>query len=277
MIILGGGISGRLLRFVLGEGLVLERNVERKANNLTRMWGTNYLWEPLDGIACEPFPVTTHVDGKPGTPRSIARYKRKIGKPEDIGDWGLQFKENTVGYNIAKMPDVPIMFVANVVRIDLSNRLLHVVIGTDPVPRVLNYRVLFSTIPLNTLVYLAQLSGRIPMDTAFRHHPIYVRVEDPEPEEVWTEGMYVNYNSDPTVPWYRMCVRDSKVHREFLSDPVGNKIRIYPGKIRPSPLIKGILEKLQRYDVYCFGRFARWEPNELVHETYKRIRRWKSA
>lgn len=273
VVVLGGGISGRLVKFVYPEATVLERNPETKATNLTRMWGTNYLWEPLEGIPCHDFPVVTYVDGRPGTERSISRYKRKIGKPEDVGNWGLQFEPETTGWDFDKIPDVKVQYECDVKRIDLEARTLTIWHGQSQ--QVIPYDVLVSTIPLNILCNLAHLH-HLPYETMFKSSPIYIQVEPmPSIFERARHGMlYVNYCSDPTLAQYRYCDRDGLRHTEYLRKPERFAVCVQPGKIRYSALVDPLLAHLRERGVEFFGRFAKWEPNELVHETYKNIRRW---
>jgi hypothetical protein len=235
------------------------------------MWGTNYLWEPLEGIPCRSFRVVTHVDGKPGTEESISRYKRKIGKPEDIGDWGLQFEAETTGYDFEAVPNVKIEYECDVREISLKRRTLLIDHGSST--SVATYDMLISTIPLNIFCNLAKLHY-LPYKTMFKSSPIYFQVE---PTETHPEDLYVNYVSDHTLPVYRWCDRDGMRHYEFLRQPNKAAVCISPGKIRYSPLIEELLVRLHGHGVRFFGRFAKWEPNELVHETYKQIRRWACA
>ena len=96
-------------------------------------------------------------------------------------------------------------------------------------------------------------------------------MEAPYPPTTW----YVNYVSDPDVPPYRYTDRDGKRHYEGLTGM--GKIptrKISPGKIYPNPVAPVILESLERENIFCFGRFARWDPEELLHTTYDSIRDW---
>jgi len=125
-------------------------------------------------------------------------------------------------------------------------------------------------------VKLCGLDSKFPTETAFPCKPIYIKVE-PTPAEYFQvnqERMYVNYLSDPTDPRYRYCDREGVRHTEFIEQQDKVRIVVRPGKIKDSPLAKTLLDVLQSHGVVCFGRFARWEPNELVHETFRRLREW---
>ena len=79
IIVIGGGISGRLFQFYVPEAHILDWGKPPKKNKqLTRMYGANYLCEELPDIECKKFSVITHVDGQEATHDSIRRYKEKI-------------------------------------------------------------------------------------------------------------------------------------------------------------------------------------------------------
>ena len=46
------------------------------------------------------------------------------------------------------------------------------------------------------------------------------------------------------------------------------------GKIYPNPTSELVLESLEKENIFCFGRFARWDPEELLHDTVKQINKW---
>jgi hypothetical protein len=50
--------------------------------------------------------------------------------------------------------------------------------------------------------------------------------------------------------------------------------KIVPGKIFPNPTTDFILDHLEEKNIFCFGRFARWDPEELLHDTVRHIKKW---
>jgi hypothetical protein len=92
---------------------------------------------------------------------------------------------------------------------------------------------------------------------------------------------YVNYLTDPRIPAYRYCDRpNGERHWEGLSNLGGvpNK-KLVPGKIHdidPNTR-KDIMFMLQCCNIFCFGRYATWRSNELVHQTWKDIVRFKET
>lgn len=279
-IVLGGGISGQLVKLARPEALVIDSKPESKG--LTRDYGANYLWEPLPGILSKPFRVVTHVDGQPGTLDSIRRYKHKIGKPEDDGNWGLQFEPESVGYEILEYPNLDTEHGVKVVAIDLSTRKVTLQRTTEDGTAV-DYcdtvDQIVSTIPLPALLSVLGWSNDYPVETIFKSMPIYVVVTPRPPDAPFPEDtMYVNYLSDPLVECYRYCDRFGERHFEGLTSmgKIPTK-KLYPGKIKWHPHIPEIWNRLDSVGIKCFGRYACWNPDELLHETYQNIERWVSG
>jgi len=268
IIVIGGGISGRLFQFYVPDAQILDWGKSPKKNkSLTRMYGANYLWEELPGIECKEFSVITHVDGQEATHDSIRRYKEKIGKTFDQAHWDAQFKPLMTGYDIVSLPEPRIRYECRVKEIFVKDKKLMLSSGAQ-VP----YDVLISTIPLYALMEMCHVEQSRP----FQYRPIFVRIEDrpleaPYAEDIW----YVNYLSDSDIAPYRFTDREGFRHYEGLSSM--GKIptrKIVPGKIYPNPASSFILESFEKENIFCFGRFARWDPEELLHDTVKHINSW---
>lgn len=104
--------------------------------------------------------------------------------------------------------------------------------------------------------------------------------ETPIPLDIpWARDMsdtlYVNYLSSPDIPVYRTTDWKSVRHYEWLkahpkSKSMGMPTKVIsPGKIHPHRDVPRILEDLRFCNIYPFGRFGRWAPDELVHLSYK--------
>jgi hypothetical protein len=140
---------------------------------------------------------------------------------------------------------------------------------------VFRYRYLISTIPLIALVEITKMCQVIPVRSYLRYAPIYVATETRT--DVVNEGrIYVNYISDPLTDVYRQCDRGNERHSESLLPLPNYAKKIFPGKIYDHPVSLEILEKLREAGVMCFGRFGCWNSNELVHQTYERIKQWRT-
>jgi hypothetical protein len=271
-IILGAGITGRLAKFLFPDALVLEKKHANQGRAMTRMWGTNYLWEPLPGIPCWCFQVITHVDGKKATMPAIRKYKTKVGKSHEINsdDWGLQFEEKTIGYDFKKVPEVPVEWGCCITGLDIEKKHVHTASGSYP------YTRLISTLPLPVIGSLLGVSNTMH-SCNFPHEPIYITVvkQRKRPKQLRADDeVYVNYCSDKRSE-YRYCWRQGVRHTEYLVKPRDPCLTIWPGKIKHSRLARPLLYELANKDVFCFGRFATWNSNELVHETFKKLRAFR--
>jgi hypothetical protein len=268
IVVIGGGVTGQLVQFCIPHARILDWSKPPKnKRQLTRMFGANYLWEPLENIECKKFTVITHVDGSEANYESIRRYKEKIGKSFDQAHWDAQFKTVMEGYNIVSLPDTDISYECRVKEIFVKDKRLLLSSGID-----IQYDVLISTIPLYALMDMCNIPHKRP----FQYKPIYIRIEErpleaPYPEPTW----YINYLSDPDIPPYRYTDRDKKRHYEGLTSMGRIPTRkISPGKIYPNPIAPLVLESLEKDSIFCFGRFGRWDPEELLHSTYSGIKNW---
>lgn len=274
VVVIGGGITGRLFQFLVPSAEVFDWGPPPQ--RLTRQYGANYLWEPLEGLECRPFTVVTHVDGAAPTITSVARYKVKIGKgyetPVDL--MRSQFREEMTGYDLVTVPESRVQYNCRAVEINLSGRR---VIWSDG--RITPYDILVSTIPLYALINLMSHDLlEVPKDVwtkAFQFQPIFVKVTQRPPDARYPEDvLYVNYLSDPAVDPYRLCDRFGERHYEGLTNMgVLPSKRLVPGKIHPLPdeVVRELAPWLRTHDIHCFGRFGAWAPDELVHQTYRRM------
>lgn len=296
ILILGAGISGRMAWLELkrqgydGSILVCEKNKPPRSREsrrgFTREYGTNYLWEPVPVFSTRAFRVVTHVDSKVATEAAVRRYKHKIGKAQEgPGDWGLQFEPETVGYEIEEYPTIDglhLMYEAEVVSLDLAQRRVELTVDEDQSTMAFNYDFLVSTLPMPVFHRSCPEVARQWPRGMFRYDPIFVHVATRPPDAPYPpEVLYVNYNSDPTVPVYRYCDRFGSRHYEALGS-MGRRLRhkkIYPGKIHPHPSVAEMRRWLGVHhpEVQLFGRFASWKPDELVHQTYKEISAWVTS
>jgi hypothetical protein len=269
IVVIGGGITGQLVQYFLPHAKILDwsKPPKRGLRFITRMYGANYLWEPLEGIECNKFTVITHVDGNEATHESIRRYKEKIGKTFDQAHWDAQFKTVMTGYDITVLPDVDISYECRVKEVFIKDKHLLLATGEN-----MSYDVLVSTVPMYALMDMCRITHKKP----FQYRPIYVRIEDrpleaPYPIDTW----YVNYLSDPDIAPYRYTDRGPKRHYEGLTSmgKIPTK-KIVPGKIYPNPISEIIRESLEKENIFCFGRFAKWNPEELLHDSFYEIQKW---
>jgi len=265
IVVIGGGFIGQLIQLAIPKARLLDWRRTPPANHLDTRVGPQYLWEPIPGVPSEFFEVTTLVDGKEPTPDRILAYKRKIGKEEDGGDWGLQFQYKMMGWH-SQLPVPRVEYARQVVLVNMVDRFVELTSGGR-----ITYDLLVSTIPLNAFMVL--LRPTVPLTQPFRFDPIYMSVRS---SPTTNNGMVLNYISDPTVGHYRITHHGTQEYRESLVPDQGSR-RLLPGKIHSHSSSEAVLEELRRFDIYCFGRFATWRPDELAHQTWQDIDNWKKV
>lgn len=263
-IILGGGYIGQLLKTAIPTARVFDWRPEAPTEP-PRSLGPQYLWRPLPGIEQhEAFNVRTTVDGRPATERSILAYKEKVGKQLDAADWRAQFKHFMPGYH-AVLPIVEVEYGKRVEKIRLFEHELVMADGS-----VQPYDTLLSAIPLSALLPMSDYQIE---DFTLVSKPIYVTIETTSHfvRSLKRGWMWVDYDGDPKSPIYRRTYMPSgQIHSESLH-PTSGARRIVPGKIFANDKVPFVLDGLKVFDVFTFGRFASWAPEELAHETYDRI------
>lgn len=246
-----------------------------------QQWGAIYWWRPIADIACYAFPVRTTIDGQPPTEDGILAYKRRVGKGIEVQTrreaLTAQFTLHSTGYAPLDFPlPTRIRYRAMVLDIDMAAHILRLKAG-----HTYRYNHLISTIPLPSL--LALRSGPAMYDPAFDavgnmdfgSQNIFVTVE---PSPVITQVMEVDYQT--TGEAYRVTRHlDGTLHHEFAfpappTRTVLRSKRLIPGRIYDSPYVPVLVRALQAYDVQCFGRYARWDSDELLHMTDADIAEW---
>lgn len=270
VVVLGGGHVGQLIQLSLPTARLLDnRRTAPKHHQASRI-GPQYLWEPIPGVPSHSFSVTTLVDNEPPTPESILAYKKKIGKEHDGGDWGLQFQHKSVGW-FSELPVPRVEYNRNVVQVRVDDHLLMMSDGSH-----IPYDVLMNTIPLPTFLQLCD--GAPKVYAPWRHDPIYMVCDR---QSTTVEGMIMNYSSDPGQWFYRETLMEDRMFYETLNresaEGSGTVIDIVPGKIHPHSESEIVVKKLQMFDIFSFGRFATWRPDELAHQTWQLIDAWKGT
>jgi hypothetical protein len=277
IIIVGGGFLGRLIHSVLPSARVFDWRKEAPTVS-SRMLGPQYLWEPLQGFSPdehEEFNVTTLVDGRTATDERVARYKARVGKELDGGDWRAQFSRRMRGYSVTLPPD-RVEYDQKIKCIDGHTRTLLMAGGRQE-----HYDYLLSTIPLYAFLRLMRHGAYDAMANTLRYRPIFFHTSElpwwkAQHPSMWNNGMRVNYISNPKVPWYRETWREGKCFRESLDrNAFGVEgFGVVPGKIYPNEHTETSIASLEIFDIFMFGRFARWRTDELAHESYRAVRTW---
>lgn len=266
--IIGGGFIGQLIHTLFWPRARIFDWRAHAPSVLSRALGPQYLWEPIPELPCRLFMVHTTVDGKDGTEAAIRAYKEKVGKLLDNGDWRAQFKPWMQGYECTVMPKVPVEYGMRIKEIDIKTRKILMIDN-----RVFRYDLLISTIPLPSLLLMMGFK----LHSTFKFRRIYI-----QRSVIGLPGashdMQVNYISMPETPVYRQTIRDGQIFTESLDHLVGPDITaIMPGKIYAHEDAPGLVKDLRECGVLCFGRYARWSPDELAHETLRDVRDYRRS
>ena len=264
VVVLGGGITGRLAKIMIPDAEVYEsKSVE---DTFTTEVGVHISIIPITELGSEKYTRYIRIDGQEPTIPLIDRYRKKIAREGDLsyGDY-RQFEPEQTVYKNELPRDVEIHYSTLVIKIDLVRRVLLTFEGTE-----LPYDYLINTIPLLNFVKLTNLfsSFKDNASTFFMHRPIYVLRE-----EYSTESHIIreNYITDPDNPVYRENFISGYHNRESLFKVEG-AIKIYPGKIYPSSQVDHILDDLKSYGVFCAGRYATWDNRIHMWNVYSQLK-----
>ena len=278
VLVIGGGITGRLIGTLCPVAQIVDWSMppEPGQDRLTVSFGTNYLWEQLEGLEMDyvSFPVETTVDGMPPTPDSIRAYKRKINKEFDQRNWSEQFFGPKIGHVMMRwpVPANPIAYGERLIDVDLEQRIVRTTTGYT------RYLYLLTTIPLYAFVQACRPREAFQkrLGDSLAYSPIYVAsYTAPIAYPDTPSTLYVDYLTSPKRPEYRIARRGSFEHAESLEPMPGLECKkLVPGKIQSSSVAVDVVTALKRYRVYSFGRYATWRSDELVHQTYAEIREW---
>lgn len=268
IVIIGGGFLGQLLHVLWPKARVFDWR-PKAPTIATRQLGPQYLWEPIPELPCRRFDVHTQVDGKDATDESIKTYKEKVGKLQDGSDWRAQFRPHMDGYDCT-LPTSRVEYGKRVTHVQYDGRKLVMADGT-----VERYDLLISTIPLNAML---QLCGWTKDLQSFLCRPIFMHHEE---ATLPSDDMLVNYISYQHTDVYRQTIREGRIFTESLKPfheiHTASVIKIQPGKIYTNDHAVRYVARLGSEGIACFGRYAVWEPDELAHETLRKVRDFKAS
>lgn len=272
-VIIGGGMIGRIAQRYIPDALILDWNKAPSRNTAPPQLGANYLWEPVADILCRRLSVRTTIDGAPATFDSIVSYKHRVGKADEVQTrWqavSRQFQEESWGYVVSEFPPpTRIQYDAHVVSIDVIRSIIYLKNGDR-----IKYTYLVSTIPLPALIKMSRDLIDIYGKIGFPSSPIFVHVM--RDDTALAQDIHVDYRTSGDC--YRSTRHaDGARHDEYLG-PVPNlpTKKIVPGRIYDVPESPHLLKEMQQaFNIHCFGRYARWESDELTHMSDALIRAW---
>ncbi len=267
IIILGGGMVGRLAKLIFPEATVLE---SKKSNDIyTAELGVQISIVPIPGLKNIEYKRFIYIDHKNPTLELIDKYRKKIGRDGDLtyGDYRQFEYEQTVFKQ--EFPKAEIRYEHLVLKIHLLEHSLNVL--NKEKGTILYYDYLISTIPLLSLIQISNLCSSFQERTMgfFMHRPIYLsRTIDPEPKAF---TIIENYITDSDVPIYRENYVDGWRNQESLFK-IPDSIKVYPGKIYPNTATAHILEDFKSYRVFCIGRYAQWDNTVHLWNSYEKLK-----
>jgi hypothetical protein len=280
-VILGGGLIGHLAAILFPEARVFDRRVEPAGFDVTHQPGAHYLWAPLEGLENDEIRVLTRIDNRVATPESIAAYKAKVAEPlpsstraNGEASYRLhQFDPEMSGWR-AKLPPVTVEWNRAVKLIDPADR---IIVLED---RSVHYGRLINTIPLKA--FCSMLIGHpFPQMEELVNRPIYVetlKYSAPPFDFGPMETLYVDYITNPTAPYYRETHQaDGTVQREALRAYTQPMFYVQPGKLVAHDAVPDTLAMLAGYHTYSFGHYGTWDPDELTHHTWEKLRQFAAA
>lgn len=240
---------------------------------LPKQWGANYWWSPIAGLECREFKVITTIDGDPATPESIHAYKTRVGKAHETytrpGMVAAQFEHESIGYAPLEFPAPRnIRYRAHVVSIDPFRKQVSLRDGEN-----IPYERVISTVPLPALRAMVDAAVLTPFDVLnFRSTPIYV-VEKKEYVRA-RDYVWVDYRTAGSA--YRATTHlDGSLHLEYAEPPRGAlSKKLLPGRIYDVNHTRALVHELSLLNIHCFGRYARWDSDELLHQTDADLKRW---
>jgi hypothetical protein len=287
VLILGGGMVGIVAQRYVPHALILDWGAPPPTDAPPappQQWGAIYWWQAIADIPCFAFPVVTTIDGERATDTGIAAYKSRVGKgievqsrPESLA---LQFRPHSIGFSPVSFPTpTRIQYRAHVTHIDLERRVLYLRNG-----QYYEFEHLIATIPLPSLLdmcrssyfetYIRHAGSDVP---AFKAQNIYVTSERPAGKSTVWSVLRVDYHTRGA-PYRTTIHLDGAVHREYTMPPrVSDETkvkRLIPGRIYDEPDAPLMVRALAAHRVRCFGRYARWDSDELLHITDADIRAW---
>lgn len=270
-VIIGGGIIGRFARLMIPGSVCYEKNApgSKITCNYT---GANICRNHVPELQGEFVTVYNLINGEFATPELIMEYKmsKNDTSPMSYGDI-KQFVHKQKVY-IAQAPEVEIQYGKEITLIDVFEKKIYFadgdcveygcIINTIPMPMLLSKINLFdsenSTVNIN----------RIGM---FKSKPIYYKEDIGK--EVPKGKMIIDQIVDGSTTYRRIKYGNIITTESFYK--FDGAICIKPGKIFKSECAEDVRNDLVLYNIYNYGRYALWRPNEFLHESFKNLRRFR--
>lgn len=137
----------------------------------------------------------------------------------------------------------------------------------------ISYETLVSTIPIHNLSKIIGFEIFKKTGLFVSYFPIGIKRLPAENESA---TMYIQYESDPNIPFYRKQHHGKSIYYEYcLNKPHNDKFDsvIVPGKF--TSVEKDSLERTYEYfenmDIFLLGRYSCWDPDFLLDHVVKKV------
>lgn len=277
IVIIGAGIIGRFAKILMPDAIIFDsKNKDDKITS--EIIGANLSRQKVPELDCRDGILLSKIDGEVPTNESIFRYRmNKFSTGEiEFGDY-KQFSPIQKIYFVEKPNIQDINYSCYVKNINAIDKIIDVYHVDIKITESIKYDCIISTIPLIDLIKIVDITKNSPfldiMINKCMHKIIYHK--EKIIEKMFNSGEFLfNY----------LTTSDSIINRKsFYNNRIGYESfyyfddakEIYPGKIMGSNFTEEIAKDLQLYSIYCYGRYARWRHKEMLHETFKNLRRFK--
>jgi hypothetical protein len=276
IIIIGAGIIGRFAKVLMSEAVIFDS--KNKGDKITSdILGANLSRQIAPELDCSEGILETKIDGKTPTKESILKYRmNKFSTTEiEFGDY-KQFSPIQRVYFVKK-PDIDdINYGCQVKNINAIDKIIDVYHIDTKTTESISYDCIISTIPLKNLIQIIDITKNSPFIKAVINKFINKIIYHKEIVGDCISGndtfIFDYLTSDESVINRKSYLKNRIGYESFYMFEGAKKI--YPGKIMGSDFTEEIAKDLQLYSIYCYGRFARWRHKEMLHETFKNLRRF---
>jgi len=271
IVILGGGLSGKIAKYLLrGKNVLI-------GSQPTFNYGLFYVHRFLNNDLTQDKIRIRTVTDYPGTNAHEEYCMRTRGHNLDLNLSIDRVQENAIGWRLNKKALPYIDLEAKVTEIDVAGKCI--TFKGDKVSGKIKYDVLINTIPLPDFIRLLNEGFRswdmakFIYDTKFDAIPVGLKYKRFPNKDLACDVKVVYLPSDDPKA-YRASGNDEFSVYEYsfaFGDNAENKIYdkvLYPGKLIHSDNTPEILQVLKDNSIYSVGRYAKWDQRVLVHDAY---------
>lgn len=276
-IIIGAGIVGRFAKILMPEAILLEASSDG-SKITTDFLGTNMCRLPIPELNSVEGILRIKIDGEDATEESVSRYRQFKFQENRIefGDY-KQFNPIQIVHFINK-PEVPVLYNQKVVKINAIDKTIETIDTVSLKRNIIDYDCIINTIPLLNLIQIVDITSNSPfintMKNKLIHKNIFYKEKRAERSITESNEIILDFKTSVESTVNRVSFYlDRESCESYYSLGEGQSV-LYPGKIMGSEFTEDIAKDFQLYNIYCYGRYARWRHKEMLHETFKNLRRF---